>query len=41
MSRFVRAVFGVACLFGIVISSSNAADAPSGKQRVYFGTYTG
>ncbi len=41
MSRFVRAVLGVACLFGIVISSSNAADAPSGKQRVYFGTYTG
>ena len=41
MSRFVRVVFGVACLFGIVVTSSNAADAPSGKQRVYFGTYTG
>jgi len=41
MSRFVRVVFGVACLFGIFVTSSNAADAPSGKQRVYFGTYTG
>ena len=29
MSRFVRVVFGVACLFGIVVASSNAADAPS------------
>lgn len=41
MSRFVRVVFGVACLLGIFVTSSNAADAPSGKQRVYFGTYTG
>ena len=41
MNRFVRSVFGVACLFGIAVSFVEAADAPSGKQRVYFGTYTG
>ena len=41
MSRFIRAVFGVVCLFGMVTSFVMAADAPSGKQRVYFGTYTG
>jgi 6-phosphogluconolactonase len=41
MNRFVRVVFGVACGLGVVASFANAADAPSGKQRVYFGTYTG
>ena len=41
MNRFVRSLFGVACLFGIAASFTEAAEAPSGKQRVYFGTYTG
>lgn len=41
MNRFVRSAFGVACLLGIMVSASNAAETPSGKQRVYFGTYTG
>ncbi|HLQ44365.1 MAG TPA: beta-propeller fold lactonase family protein, partial [Planctomycetaceae bacterium] len=41
MNCFVRELLGVVCLLGMVGSVALAADTPSGKQRVYFGTYTG
>ena len=40
MNLLRRLTLGVCCLCG-VSSLVSAADAPSGKQRVYFGTYTG
>lgn len=40
MNLLRRLTLGVCCLCG-VSSVVLAADAPSGKQRVYFGTYTG
>lgn len=40
MNLLRRLILGVCCLCG-VSSLVSAADAPSGKQRVYFGTYTG
>lgn len=40
MNLLRRLTLGVCCLCG-VSSLVLAADAPSGKQRVYFGTYTG
>ncbi len=40
MNLLRRLTLGVCCLCG-VSSLVSAADAPSGKQRVYFGTYSG
>ena len=40
MNLLRRMTLGVCCLCG-VSSVLLAADAPSGKQRVYFGTYSG
>jgi 6-phosphogluconolactonase len=40
MNRLQRLALSVCCLCG-VSTFAWAADAPSGKQRVYFGTYTG
>lgn len=41
MSRFVGVCFGVLSLLSLSLPIVSAADAPTGKQRVYFGTYTG
>jgi len=40
MNLLRRLILGIFCLCG-VSSLVLAADAPSGKQRIYFGTYTG
>ncbi len=41
MNRFVFVMFGVVSVLSVSSIVSLAADTPTGKQRVYFGTYTG